>query len=144
MLILALLAAVPVGLAVALTGRGGGRVPGGGQLAGITLQLADGADGGTVTACGNTHHYRSYPADATIHFLGLISPPGHWSVSLKLKSCYGGTFQSAGTASAEVSRDGSYHGSFPAPIGGHYYARAEILRAGALVTRSSKRYFEIR
>lgn len=144
LLILTLLAAVPIVLAVALTGGGGGKVPGGASLAQVSFQLESGSKGGVATACGNTHHYQAYATQDTIAFRGTISPPGHWSVAVKLKACYGGAFRSAGDISAKLGSGGSYSGSFPAPIAGNYYARAELLQGGAQVTRSAKRYFEIR
>ena len=143
-LILTLLAAIPVALAVALTGGGRGRIAGGNRLGTISLKLLDGSDAGTVTACAKTHHYESYSSRGTIRFRGAISPPGHWTVALKLKACYSGAFQSAGDIPARVRPDGRYRGSFPAPIAGDYYARSELLRGGELVTQSEKRYFEVR
>lgn len=143
-LILATLAAVPIALAIVLTGGGGSSVPGGAGLGRISLQLAGGGDAGRVTACGNSHHYRAYGGTSTIDFAGTIAPPGDWSVAVKLKACYGGAFQSAGDIPASVDGNGTFRGHFPAPIGGYYFARAELLRSGALVTRSSKRYFEVR
>ena len=143
-LILALLAAVPLGLAIALTGGGRGRVRGGAALAQVTLKLLGGGDAGVITACGKTHQYGAYGSQSTIRFRGTISPPGSWSVAVKLKACYGGGFQSAGEIHGAVGSAGRFSGSFPAPIGGYYYARAEVLQNGALVTRSQKRYFEVR
>jgi hypothetical protein len=143
-LILVALGALPIALAIVLTGGGRSSVPGGAGLGNISLQLVGGDDAGTVTACGNSHHYHAYTSKGTIQFRGAISPRGGWSVALKLKACYGGAFQSAGDIPATVDGNGAYHGSFPAPIGGYYFARAELLRSGALVTRSNKRYFEVR
>jgi len=143
-LTLTLLAAIPVVLALALTGGGGGTVPGGARLAQLSFELVGGSKAATVVACGNTHHYQAYSAQATIAFDGTISPPGKWSVAVKLKACYGGAFRSSGSIPAKVSSNGSFSGSFPAPIGGSYFARAELKRGGAQVTRSAKRYFEVR
>lgn len=144
LLILTLLAAIPVALALVLTGGGSATIPGGARLAQISLQLVGASNGGAVSACGNTHHYPAYPAQGTIDFRGVISPRGSWAVAVKLKACYGGAFRSAGDIQATVSSNGGYRGSFPAPIGGYYFARAELKERGALVTRSAKRYFEVR
>jgi len=142
--ILALLAAVPLGLAIALTGGGSTPVPGGALLARVSLKLLGGSDAGVLTACRKTHSYEAYSSQATVRFRGTISPPGPWSISIKLKACYGGAFQSAGDIPAAVTAHGTYSGSFPAPIGGYYNARADVREAGALVTHSLKRYFAIR
>jgi hypothetical protein len=152
MLLLTLLAALPVVLAVLLLGSGGlsaptpgaPSVPTAGPLGRVTLKLAGAAAGLTATQCGITHHYRVYPGQGTIRFGGTIAPPGRWSVTVKLKACYGGAFQSAGDARGRVSADGSYGGSFPVPIGGYYYARAELKRSGQQVGRSAKVYFAVR
>jgi hypothetical protein len=152
MVLLTLLAALPVVLALLLLGSGGlsapapgaPSVPAGSPLGRVTLRL-DGASGGlAATQCGITHHYRVYPSQGTIQFGGTIAPPGRWSVTVKLKACYGGAFQSAGDARARVANDGSYNGSFPIPIGGYYYARAELKRRGQQVGRSTKVYFAVR
>lgn len=142
--ILALLAAVPIALAIGLTGGGGGAVAGGPGLAQVTLKLLGGTDAGVITACGKTHHFQAYSSSASVPFRGAVSPPGGWTVALKLKACIGGSFQSAGEVPAGLSRRGSYSGSFPAPIAGAYEVRTDVRRQGALVTRSQKRYFEVR
>jgi hypothetical protein len=152
MLLLTVLAALPVALALLLLGGGdlsapapgAPSVPAGAPLARVTLELVDPSGSLTATQCGITHHYRVYPSQGTIHFGGTIAPPGRWSVTVKLKACYGGTFQSAGGAPARATGNGSYSGSFPAPIGGYYYARAELKRNGQFVGRSTKVYFALR
>jgi hypothetical protein len=151
-LLLTALAALPVVLAVLLLGRGGlsppaagaPSVPRGVPLGRVTLELVGGSVGPTAMECGITHHYRIYPSQGTIQFGGTIAPAGRWRVTVKLKACYGGTFQSAGDAQARVAPDGSYSGSFPIPIGGYYYARSELKRSGKHVGRSAKVYFAVR
>jgi len=149
-LILAVLAALPLGLAVILAGGGGGGGGGGGAAAGvptlgrISLEVVSAGQRVSVSACGSTRHYLAYPAVGTIAFRGTVLPAGSWSVKLKLKACFGGAFQSAGGVAAKVAGGGSYAGTFPAPIAGTYFARAELKHAGAQVSRSSKVYFEVR
>ncbi|HEX8977344.1 MAG TPA: hypothetical protein VF781_12585 [Solirubrobacteraceae bacterium] len=148
-LILAVLAALPLGLAVILAGGGGGASRGGGTAAGvptlgrISLELVGAGPRVSVSDCGSTRHYLAYPAGGTIAFHGTVVPAGSWSVKLKLKACSGGTFQSAGDVGARVAANGSYAGTFPAPIAGTYFARAELKHAGAQVSRSTKVYFEV-
>jgi hypothetical protein len=154
MLLLTGLAALPVLLALLLLGSGGlsapapgaASVPIGAPLGHVTLELVGGSKGLAATQCGTTHHYRVYPSQGAIQFGGAIVPPGRWSVTVKLKACYGGAFQSAGDAQARVATDGSYKGSFPIPIGGYYYARAELKlkRSGQQIGRSTKVYFAVR
>src|SRR5436305_616386 len=120
-LILTLLAAIPIALALVLTGGGSSRISGGSSLARVSLQLHGGSEGGVVSRCGNSHHYRVYSSQSTIGFRGTVSPPGNWSVTVKLKACYSGAFRSSGDISGTLRPDGSYSGSFPAPIGGYYY-----------------------
>jgi hypothetical protein len=154
MLLLTGLAALPLLLAWLLLGSGGlsapapgaPSVPVGAPLGHVTLGLVGGSKGLTATQCGITHHFRVYSSHGTIQFGGAIAPSGQWSVTVKLKACYGGAFQSAGDARARVATDGSYTGSFPIPIGGYYYARAELKlkRSGQQVGRSTKVYFAVR
>jgi hypothetical protein len=154
MLLLTGLAALPVLLALLLLGSGGLSAPApgappvliGAPLGHVTLELAGGSKGLVATQCSTTHHYRVYPGQGTIQFGGAIAPPGRWTVTVKLKACYGGAFQSAGDARAQVATDGRYTGSFPIPIGGYYYARAELKlkRTGQQVGRSTKVYFAVR
>jgi hypothetical protein len=151
MLLLTVLAAFPVLLALLLVGSGGLSAPSPGPPSlpvippgRVTLDLAGASARLTTTECGHTHHYSVYPSQGTIRFGGAIAPPGRWSVTVKLKACYGGAFQSAGDAQARVAADGSYSGSFPIPIGGYYYARAELKRSGQQLGRSKKVYFAVR
>lgn len=141
-LILLALAAIPVALAVALTGGGSSPATGGTAIL-VSLELKDGSNGGAVSACGVTHHYATFPAGSTIKFRGAISTRGSWSVKVKLKACSGGAFRPSGGASAKVHAGTTYKGSFPAPIGGYYFARAELDRGGSHVARSDKRYFRV-
>lgn len=142
--VLLVLAAIPVAFALLLTGGGGGSTIGPPAVQ-VSLDLIGGRSTGPVAACGVTHHYTTYTAGSTIGFRGTISSRGHWSVKLKLKACSAGAFQSAGEASAKVHAGKEYKGSFPAPIGGYYFARAEVKQDGGTTAgRSDKRYFEVR
>jgi hypothetical protein len=142
--VLGVLAAIPIALAVLLTGGGGQRVTTGAGAVQISLDLLGGGSTGPVATCGVTHHYTTYAPGSTIEFRGSMSSKGHWSVKLKLKACSAGTFQDSGEASARVHGGDTYKGSFPAPIDGHYFARAELKQGGAVIGRSDKRYFEVK
>jgi hypothetical protein len=144
-LILVALAAIPVGLAIALTaGHSNGKGAAGAVATQVSLSMIGGTSVSGVSACGIVHHYRAYGNTGTIRFRGLISPAGTAKVKLKLKVCTAGAFRDSGEATATVHSNGSYKGSLPAPINGYYFARAEVKRGGALVARSEKRYFEVR
>ena len=145
LLILLALAAIPVALAVALAGGGSrGRAQGVPGVQ-VSLKLVGGSSAGAVAACGVTHHYRVYPTGSTaIRFRGAISAHGNWKVKLKLKACTAGAFRPSGEAGTTVHVGDIYKGNLVAPIAGFYFARAEVLRSGTLVARSTKRYFEIR
>lgn len=146
------LAALPVVLAILLVGNGGLTapsgaapvLPAGGRLAQVALELLGGTTRVPANQCGRLRHYAVYPAQGTIRFIGAITPPGHSSLILKLKACYGGQFQSAGAVHATVSPDGIYNGSFTIPVAGYYYARGEVSRGGHQISRSPKVYFEVR
>jgi hypothetical protein len=142
-LVLVVLAAIPVGLAFLLTGGGGGGTSAVPAVL-VSLELVGGGSSGPIAACGITHHYTTYAAGSTISFRGTISSKGQWRVKVKLKACTAGAFQSAGEASARVHAGSRYEGSFPTPIGGYYFARAEVKRGGAIVGRGDKSYFEVR
>jgi hypothetical protein len=151
-LLLTILAAVPVVLAVALIGGGSSAGPAGRQsgAAGaasggsVSLELAGSSAKVTIAACAITHDYQAYPGQGTIAFHGAISPSGAGAVTVKLKACYSGAFRPASNITAKVHPDGTYTGSFPAPISGDYFARAELKRGGSPVVRSAKRYFTVR
>lgn len=143
-LLLVLLAAIPVGLAVVLARGDGTKRAHGVPVTQLSLKLIAGSPVGAQAACGVTHHYTLYPATSTIRFRGAISRPGKWSVAVKLKACTAGAFRSSGQVAAKVRPDGRYKGTFPAPIGGYYFARAELELSGRRVARSSKRYFQVR
>lgn len=151
-LILAALAALPLALAVVLAGgggsgtggSGGGAAPGVPTVGRISLALVGAGRRVSVNACGSPRHYLEYPGGGTIAFRGTVLPAGGWSVKLKLKACFGGAFRSAGDVAARVAGGGRYTGTFPAPIAGSYFARAELKRAGAQVSRSGKVYFVVR
>lgn len=145
-LILLALAAIPVGLAVALTstGHSSSRRSSVATATQVSLDLLGGRSVSAVSACGIVHHYTAYGTAGAIKFRGLISPAGTAKVKIKLKVCTAGAFQNSGQATATDHASGVYKGSFPAPIAGYYFARAEVKRGGVLVTRSEKRYFEVR
>jgi hypothetical protein len=142
-LTLLLLAAIPIGLAVLLSG-GGVRKTFRMPAATVSLIFVDGKAGSGALACGATRNYVTYPAGGTIRFRGTVSPAGAWEVKLKLKACQAGAFQPAGEAPATLPSKTTYTGSFPAPIAGYYFARAEVKENGTLVARSEKAYFEVR
>jgi hypothetical protein len=145
MLILLALAAIPVGLAIALT-AGGGTSPASGNT-GIqaTLYLVGGASSSGASACGIVHYYKAYGSGSTISFRGLVSPAGIGTlkVKVKLKACTAGIFEPSGDAATIHESTGSYMGSFPAPTAGYYFARADIEQAGVRVARTAKYYFEV-
>jgi hypothetical protein len=143
-LILMLLAAIPIGLAIALAGGGGTRTISGVPSASVSLTLVGASGGGEAAVCGGTRTYAIYPAGGTIRFRGAISNAGAWKVKVKLKACRADAFQPAGEAAAMLPSKTSYTGSFPAPIAGHYVARAELEQGGVRIARSGKAYFEIR
>lgn len=152
-LLLLSLAALPVVLAVLLVGNGSLNAPSGaapnlptnGRLAQVALELLGGGSARVpVNQCGKSRRYMVYPAQGSIRFIGVINPARHWKLTLKLKACYGGQFQSAGSVQAVVGPNGIYNGSFSTPIAGYYYARVEASRADRQVARSPKVYFEVR
>lgn len=145
LLILLLLAGVPVGLGLLLTGGGGDRKPPRGlPVAQVSLDLVGGEDGSALFACGVTHHYTAYRGGMTIGFRGAVTSAGRWTIKLKLEACTAGAFRPAGDVRAKLPTSNSYKGSFPAPIAGQYFARAQLELSGALVARSDKHYFEVR
>lgn len=151
-LLLLALSALPIVLALILVGNGSLSapsgaapiLPNGGRSAIVTLKLLDTSGRVSANQCGAVRHYYPFPGQGTIHFSGTVSPAGAWAVTVKLKACYGGAFQSASDAQAHVLANGTFTGSFPIPIQGYYYARAELKRSGIQVSRSSKVYFEIK
>jgi hypothetical protein len=76
----------------------------------------------------------------------VVAPTGigDVKVKVKLKACTAGIFEPSGDAATIHTSTGSYKGSFPAPIGGYYFARAEVDRSGVRVARTEKIYFEVR
>jgi hypothetical protein len=151
-LLLLALAAFPVLLALLLVGNGSLSVPSGaapvlpagGRLARVELQLLGSSERVSAEQCGAVRHYYAYPALGRVGYRGTIAPPGAWKLTVKLKACYGGSFQSAGDSVATVHAGGSFAGSFPAPVAGYYAARAEVSRNGLPVARSAKTFFEVR
>ena len=146
LLVLLAVAAIPVGLAVALTAGDSGSSVNSSTGVQVSLHLEGGASVGGVRACGVVHHYKAYGSGSTITFRGLVSPPrtADVKVKVKLKVCTAGIFQPSGDVITAVHRKGAYRGSFPAPTAGNYFARAEVTHAGVRLARSEKRYFEVR
>lgn len=146
------LAALPVMLAVILVGNGNLRAPNGrapapaaGRTAQVALQFLGGSHRAGANQCGRRRHYAVYPGQGSIRFLGAVSPaPRRWQLTVKLKACYAGQFQSAGSVHAVALPDGVFSGTFPIPIAGYYDARAELREGGRQVARSPKVYFEVR
>lgn len=151
-ILLLALAALPVALGLLLVGNGSLALPGNttpvlpaaGRLARVSLQLLGGSPRISAAECGAVRHYATFPSRGSIGFRGTIAPPGRWQLTVKLKACYGGGFQSAGDVQASVAGNGSYRGAFPIPIAGYYYARAELKRSGQQIARSPKVFFAIR
>lgn len=143
-LVLLAVAAVPVGLAVALTTGSGGSPAGASMGTQVSLHLVGGASVAGVRACGVVHHYKRYGSTGMIRFRGLVTPAGVVKVKVKLKACSADTFQPSGEVIAKEHADGVYKGSFQAPTPGYYFARAEVKRSGMLLARSEKRYFTVR
>jgi hypothetical protein len=148
LLLLAVLAAIPASLAVVLIGSeksGNGivhvAIPGLSSPPQVTVGLQGARGATTASACGVIHHFNLYAASGSVPFKGTVSARGQWTVTVKLKACYGGTFRAAGSAQAAVNRAGRFSGSFPTPIGGYYYARAELKYNGNEISRSTKHYF---
>lgn len=142
------LTALPIGLALLLGRQGGTRTPAGpGAVATqISLSLKRPSGDTRLVGCGLVHHYAAYRAGATILFDGAVAdPPGtHWKVRVKLKSCIAGAFRPAGDSAVRQHPDGSFKGSFPAPVPGLYFARASVDAGGSQLARSYKRFFVIR
>jgi hypothetical protein len=113
----------------------------------VAINLKGGSGNAVAAACGSTHHYTAYPAGATVRFDGhVVAGRGSQGsrVSVKLKACVGGTFRPSGDAKAKLRRDGTFKGSFPAPVPGRYFARASLKTGNRLAGRSDKQFFEIR
>jgi hypothetical protein len=146
LLALLAVAAIPVGLAVALSAGDSGSSASSSTGVQVSLHLEAGASVGGVRACGIVHHYKAYGSGSTITFRGGVSPAATAGVKVKvkLKVCTAGIFQPSGDVIARVHGSGAYKGSFPAPTAGDYFARAEVTRAGVRLARSEKRYFEVR
>lgn len=136
------LGALPAGLAVAVTGDPNTSFDTTSTV--VSIDLVAGGSAGSVRACGIVHHYKVYSSSSTISFRGLVSPAGQAKIKVKLKACSAGIFEPSGEAAAAEQPHGLYRGSFPAPIAGYYYARAEVKQSGATVARSAKSYFEVR
>jgi hypothetical protein len=145
-LMLLAVAAVPIGLAVALTAGSGGSPASGNTGVRASLHLDAGGSASGVRECGIVHHYRVYGSSSTIKFRGLVSPAGtaNVKVKVKLKMCTAGAFQPSGEATTIRHANNIFKGSFPAPTRGYYYARAEVERSGVRLAKSDKRYFEVR
>ncbi len=146
-LLLIALLAVPVGVGVLLAGSMGKQPAASGSSPTlIGLNLKGGTGQTQASACGIAHHYTQYPADQRIYFGGTVTsaPGARWKVKLKLKACIGGQFEDAGSVGTRVRSNGTYKGSFRAPVPGYYFARASLNVSQQRLTRSGKRFFQVR
>lgn len=111
----------------------------------ISVDLHGGGDV-TVTACGETHHYRTYAARSRIAYTGTVSPIPHraWKVKLKIKICRGGSFVDYEKLDATRNKHtGAFSGTFKAPRAGLYYARADLYLNGSESSESDHVHFKI-
>ncbi|MDE3134843.1 MAG: hypothetical protein KGL15_12340 [Acidobacteriota bacterium] len=150
-LLLLALASLPVLLALALVGSGSLDTPGRASSAStgvgttkVALALLGGPARVAAMRCGKLRSYVVFPSRGSIRFVAAITPSRHSTFELKLKACYGGQFQSAGSVHPALGAGGISEGTFPTPIAGYYYARGEARRAGREIGRSLKVYFEVR
>jgi hypothetical protein len=114
--------------------------------AAISLVLHGGGNA-TVSACGASHHYRTYSAGTSIRLTGIVRPipAGRWKVKLKVKVCRAGSFSDV--AKVVATRDkhhGTFKASFTAQPAGLYAVRAGLYVNGSLTARSNKRHFQTR
>ncbi|MDE3130544.1 MAG: hypothetical protein KGL16_05275 [Acidobacteriota bacterium] len=148
-LLLLALASLPVILALVLVGSGNLDTPSraastGGGTTQVALALLGGPVRVPATRCGKLRSYVVFPSRGSIRFVAAITPFAHSTLTLKLKACYGGQFQSAGSVHPRLRAGGIAEGTFPTPIAGYYYARGEAKRGGRQTGRSLKVYFEVR
>lgn len=140
-----LLVALPLAIAWLFISRheGATPVPSAVQL---SLELKDGIGNSALAACGTTHHYTDYRSGDRIAFDGTVANPpnSRWKVKVKLKSCIGGSFESAGEVRTHRRRGGRYKGQFKAPVPGTYFARAQLNSRKRRLARSEKQFFRIR
>lgn len=108
----------------------------------VTLVLHGGGNA-SLSACGETHHYRTYAAGSPVTFSGTVKPVpgGHWKVKLRIKVCQGQTFTDFAKIPAQKGPSGAFSGSFNAPAKGDYAARAVLYVNGMPRAESSKRHF---
>jgi hypothetical protein len=110
----------------------------------LTVDLHGGGDA-MVSACGETHHYRTYAAGTTIAYTGTVSPipQARWKVKLQIKICAGGTYIDVMKLDATRNKHtGAFSGTFTALPGGLYYARAELYVNDSEISDSDKVHFK--
>lgn len=104
----------------------------------VTL-LLHGGGRATISACGSSHRYRTYPTGSSISFSGKVTPvpSGHWKVKLHLKACRGGSFTDfAKLDSRRDKHTGAFSGTFSAPAPGRYSVHAVLYLGGSPSTKS--------
>jgi hypothetical protein len=146
LLLLLPLALLPVLLAVLLRDHKSARPVHLPTAVQVSLRLKSRGGNAAEVACGTNHHFAVFPSGATIKLSGEVQGVAvthAWSVKVKFKACSGGQFRAAGDTPARLRRDGTYKGSFTAPVPGFYFARALLKLNGRDVARSDKRYFRI-
>jgi hypothetical protein len=112
----------------------------------VSLRLKSRGGNAAELACGSNHHYAVFRPGATIKLSGDVQGATithAWSVKVKFKACTSGQFRTAGDTPTRLRHDGSYKGSFTAPVPGFYFARATLKLNGSDVARSDKKYFRI-
>jgi hypothetical protein len=110
----------------------------------VTVDLHGGGDA-TVTACGETHHDKTYAAGTAIAFSGTVSPipQARWKVKLQIKICAGGTYIDVMKLDATRNKHtGGFSGTFTALPRGLYYARVELYVNDSEVSDSDKVHFK--
>ncbi|MHB8658649.1 MAG: hypothetical protein ACYC91_11965 [Solirubrobacteraceae bacterium] len=113
----------------------------------VVLLLLHGGGNATISACGATHHYRTYAAGSPVSYSGSVQPvpAGRWKVKLHIKVCQGGSF--ADFAKVEAVRDkrtGTFTGTLNAPAAGEYSVRAVLYVDGTARAESPKRHLVTR
>lgn len=76
-----------------------------------------------LDACGNLHHFRTYPAGTALKFTGAVAPvpAGRWKVELHITICQGGAYQDFEKIDAHINpANGAFDGTFSAPPSGLY------------------------
>jgi hypothetical protein len=112
----------------------------------VSFGLHGGGDA-TITACNELHHYKTYSVSSSISYSGSVSPipSGVWDVKLHVKICQGGAFVDYEKIVATRNKHtGAFSGTFTAPPGGLYYARADLYVNGNDTAQSDHVHFETR